>query len=381
MPGVYVHIPFCAKACYYCDFHFKAHLEKKERMICALSEEIRIRTADLPEDAQERRAVSLYFGGGTPSVLSPAEWETLWRILKDTYHILPDAEITAEVNPEDLSLPYLVFLKKTGINRLSIGIQSFDDQVLQWMNRRHTASRAITAVQEAREAGFDRISVDLMYGIPGMSAAQWEKQLDQALALTPEHLSAYHLTIEPRTVFGVRCRKGQLTPVDERDSLIQYRILTDKLAQAGYRHYEISNFARPGYEARHNSSYWRQEPYIGFGPSAHSFDGTFRRWNIAHNDKYMQGVFSRDASWYEMEKLTEQDQYNEYLMTSLRTADGVRKNEITSRFGKKYTALFERCIASYLSSGQVLLSGPDTYRIAERHWMLSDSIIRDLFLV
>ena len=374
MPGLYIHIPFCLQACCYCDFHFKARLDRKEEMVEALSREMEMR---LPG----RTSVfdTLYIGGGTPTILSPGNWETLMHACRA--HAAWEGEFTVEANPEDLTPAYLQMLKDLGVNRLSIGIQSFDDEVLQWMHRRHSARRAMDAVADARACGFDNLNIDLMYGIPGMSLTLWERQLQTAIRLRPAHISAYHLTIEPHTIFGVQQRKGLLAPVDEQESLAQYHLLTRYMHDAGYGHYEISNFALPGCEAVHNSAYWKHRPYIGFGPSAHSFTGSVRRWNVASNDRYMRGIMQGTDGWFEEEQLAQQDLYNEFVMLSLRMSGGVRMDRLENMFPKKYLAFFKQGIQKYLDGGQMIPAGSGAFRIAEPAWMTADSIISDLFMV
>ena len=374
MPGLYIHIPFCLRACCYCDFHFKARLDRKDEMVSAMSHEIETRLTGAASVFD-----TLYIGGGTPTVLSPDNWEMLMETCRA--HAVWKGEFTVEANPEDLTPAYLQMLKDLGVNRLSIGIQSFDDDVLQWMHRRHSARCAMDAVADAQTCGFDNLNIDLMYGIPGMSLSMWERQLQEAVRLRPAHLSAYHLTIEPQTIFGVQQRKGLLAPVDEQDSLAQYQLLAKYMKDAGYQHYEISNFSLPGCEAVHNSAYWKQQPYAGFGPSAHSFTGSTRRWNVASNNRYMHGVMAGTDDWFEEEQLSERDRYNEFVMLSLRTAWGVRTDRLESIFPKKYLAFFRQGIQKYLDGGQMIPCGPDAFRIAEPAWMIADSIISDLFMV
>lgn len=374
MPGLYIHIPFCLQACSYCDFHFKARLDRKDAMMDALSREISER---LPGSSHVFD--TLYIGGGTPTVLAGDDWQRLMDVCRG--HAFWKGEFTVEANPEDLTDEYLGMLHALGVNRLSIGIQSFDDKVLRWMHRRHSGRRAMDAVRSARAAGFANVSIDLIYGIPGMTLSEWEQQLQTAVSLCPDHLSAYHLTIEPRTVFGVQQRKGLLSPVPESESLAQYGLLTRFMQDHGYRHYEISNFALPDREAVHNSAYWKQQPYVGIGPSAHSFTGFSRRWNVANNDRYISGVMSGEAGWFEEEQLTVQDRFNEFVMLSLRTDRGASMADMEKMFEKKYLAFFRQGIQKYLEGGQMVPAGDDAFRIAEPAWMTADSIISDLFVV
>ena len=374
MPGLYVHIPFCLQACYYCDFHYKARTDRKHEMLKAIRREAVLRRGEWQSGAS---GSTWYFGGGTPTVLAPEDWACLKETLSPLYPC--HGEWTVEANPEDLTPDYLSMLAALGVNRLSIGIQSFDDGVLRWMHRRHTAERAVEAVRQAQDAGFDNLNIDLIYGIPGMDAAQWRQQLEQAAALHVPHLSAYHLSLEPRTVFGVRLRQGKMAPVPEEESERQYALLTSFLADRGYVHYEISNFAQPGCRAVHNSGYWTGVPYVGLGPSAHSYAGKARRWNIASNDRYIQGVQTGDETWFQTETLTDTEKYDEYVMTRLRTSDGMDLQTMAALFGEARTAECRRLMEKYLQSGQIQPLGGMRYRIAEHAWLTADSIISDLF--
>jgi oxygen-independent coproporphyrinogen III oxidase len=275
MAGLYIHVPFCKQVCYYCDFHFSASMRDKGRMVKALCREVEDRKAY----TEASKLKTLYLGGGTPSVLSQEELSKLFETIDRVLGIQQMDEVTMEVNPDDLDKTYLEFLKKWGVNRLSIGIQSFSDQVLASMNRRHNAKQAIESVKMVQEAGFTNITIDLIYGYPGSPKGRWDKDLELAMSLDVPHISAYHLSIEDKTVFGRYLKKGKIAPVDESISEREYARLLEVTRQHGYLHYEISNFARPGYEAQHNSSYWKQEPYLGIGPSAHSYDGKSRQWN------------------------------------------------------------------------------------------------------
>ena len=374
MPGLYVHIPFCLQACYYCDFHYKARTDRKPDMLKAIQREASLRCG---EWSATETGATWYFGGGTPTVLSAEEWAVLKESLSPLYPC--HGEWTVEANPEDLTPDYLSMLKQLGVNRLSIGIQSFDDGMLRWMHRRHTAERAVESVRQAQAAGFENLSIDLRYGIPGMTVVDWRCQLEQAAALHVPHLSAYHLTLEPRTVFGVRLRQGKMAPVQEEESERQYTLLTSFLADNGYEHYEISNFAQPGYRAVHNSGYWTGVPYVGLGPSAHSYDGNSRRWNIASNDRYIQGVQTGDETWFQTETLSDTEKYDEYVMTRLRTSDGMDLQTMAGLFGEQRTAECLRDMEKYLRSGQIQPLGGTRYRIAEHAWLTADSIIADLF--
>src|SRR5690606_31556308 len=279
MAGIYIHIPFCKQACHYCDFHFSTNTTIREALVHALAAELRMQKDYLDGEAVE----TIYFGGGTPSILPIDELAFLLGQVRDTFTVTAGAEVTLEANPDDLSAEYLRNLYAIGFNRLSIGIQSFDDRVLRFLNRAHTAIAATTAVAEACRAGFNNMSIDLIFAIPDVSAEEWKRNIHQALALGPEHISAYGLTIEARTVFGNWMAKGRLRPVDEALAAHQLEMLMDELRTAGFHQYEISNFARPGYESRHNSSYWKGRRYLGIGPGAHSYDLVSRQYNVHNN--------------------------------------------------------------------------------------------------
>lgn len=355
-------------------------------MVETIVQEAALRCQELKPDKAEKITVdTVYFGGGTPSVLTMGEWLILWNGLQRYFYWTPACEVTVEANPEDLQPSYLDFLKSLGVNRLSIGIQSFNNEILKWMNRRHTAEKAVEAVEMAEKAGFDNINIDLIYGIPHMSLDDWYDQIEKANRLHTPHLSAYHLTIEKHTVFGVQQRKGKLRNIPEQESIAQYEMLTDKMQQFGFEHYEISNFAKPHFQSQHNSHYWEPNPYIGLGPSAHSFDGKSRRWNMANNGKYMAGVKNDPGiaaeSWYEKEILTETDRYNEYVMTGLRTARGIDLTYIESHFSPVYGVCARSAMAPYVETRKMIKTGETQYRIAEAKWLIADTIMSDLFFV
>jgi len=371
-----VHVPYCAKACAYCDFYYKANLLRKPDYIKALLTEALLR---LPANQSVFPVCTWYFGGGTPSLLTESDWCVILPHLSSLYPC--HGEFTVEANPEDLSPAYLNMLQNLGVNRLSIGVQSFDDEMLRFMNRRHNAKRAIHAIEDARQAGFENISLDLIFGIPGYSTHQILRQIETACDLHPTHLSIYHLTIEPHTIFGLMNRKGELLPVTEDESREQYSAIVKLLASKGYLHYEISNYAQPGFESVHNSSYWASMPYIGLGPSAHSFDGHVRRWNVASTNRYIEGIKNHTDDWYETEKLSLQDMYNEYVMTRLRTSRGLQPSDIAALFGPDCFSHFKRQSRKHIESGSMVVFPDSHVRITEEAWLFSDYIISDLFLV
>jgi len=360
-------------------------MKDKEAMLAAMKKEIALRKKYLHEETQNFVSLhlydipieTLYFGGGTPSVLSIDELAGLMKTVTQHYTLSSNAEITLEVNPDDLTNDYLAGLRYLGFNRLSIGIQSFFDDDLQWMNRRHCARDALQSVKTARRHGFHNVNIDLMYGLPSMTSVRWEANLKQALALDVPHLSAYHLTIEPRTVFGKRQHKGELFAISEDESARQFDILIDTLEKAGYEQYEISNFARLGFRSRHNSAYWQQRPYIGIGPSAHSFDGLSRQWNVSNNSEYVLAL-ENESTWFERELLTPVEQYNDYILVSLRTAWGVDISHICTHFGDDHANEFLRQAASYLQNGY-MYERAGIFTLSRKGKMIADRIASDLF--
>ena len=365
-------------------------------MLTAMKKEIALRKGYLapfpplnpPQWEEERLHVkTLYFGGGTPSVLSVNELAGLMDVISQYYLLAPDTEITLEANPDDLTDDYLQGLRHLGFNRLSIGIQSFFDDDLRWMNRRHTAREAIQSVEAACRTGFSNINIDLMYGLPTMTQTRWEANLMQALALNAPHLSAYHLTIEPRTVFGRQQMKGKGFSIPEDESIRQFDTLLDTMEKAGYEHYEISNFARSGFRSRHNSAYWQQQPYIGIGPAAHSYDGQSRQWNISNNSEYitlLEHAFSlptgkpQDFAWFEREQLTTVEQYNDYILVSLRTAWGTDIEYIRKRFGKNFVDIFMQQTDIYIQNG-IMQEQAGIFTLTRKGKIIADRIASDLF--
>ena len=372
MAGLYIHIPFCKQLCHYCDFYSCISLAKMNPVMEALLREMELRRNFLSSD----KLSTLYIGGGTPSVYTPRELGQLTARAQELWDCSRLEECTVEANPDDLTPAYLEALRQEGFNRLSIGIQSFIDRDLRLMNRRHTATGAEKAVREAQQAGFDNISIDLIYGIPGMSDREWKNNLERALALNIPHISAYHLTIEPRTVFGKRAAQGKFTPVDEETSQRQYLILHRTLTEAGYEHYEISNFARPGCRSHHNSAYWTGEPYLGIGPSAHSFDGRRRSWSPPSVVRYLEELES--GTLYEEETLSEEERYDELVMTSLRRMEGVNTAELERRFGTDKLHYFEASARRFVETG-ILERKDRHYRLKPEEYLVSDSVICDLF--
>jgi len=318
MAGIYLHIPFCKQACHYCDFHFSTSLTYKSELIQALLQEIELQKAFLDKETIE----TIYFGGGTPSLLSGEEINLIIDKITNLHTVSSDAEITLEANPDDLGIEKLKALRQTPVNRFSIGIQSFFDDDLTWMNRVHRSAEAETAVKRAQDIGFENITVDLIYGYPLLTDKKWKTNLDKVFELQVPHVSAYSMTVEPRTALASFIKKKTQPPMSEGQSAEQFAQLMDAMQAHGFEHYEISNFARHGHYSRHNTNYWKGVKYLGIGPSAHSYDGEKRQWNVANNAKYMQSIDKKTIP-AEIEILTESNRLNEYIMTSLRTQWGL----------------------------------------------------------
>ncbi|KGE89000.1 MAG: radical SAM family heme chaperone HemW [Phaeodactylibacter xiamenensis] len=380
MPGIYFHIPFCKQACHYCNFHFSTSLKYKSQVVEAMLKELHWRAGYLPQEPLQ----SLYFGGGTPSLLEAEELAAFFDAVARHFELAPDAEITLEANPDDLTPEKLQALRASPVNRLSIGIQSFYEEDLTFFNRAHNAAEARQCVERARAAGFRDLTVDLIYGAPTMPDAHWAANLKAVLEAEVPHFSAYALTVEPQTALDYFVRKGKVPPVEEAAAARHFEMLVEMTSAAGYEQYEVSNFALPGRYALHNSSYWKGEPYLGIGPSAHSFNGHSRQWNVANNAKYLKAMATSDLGQaiglglFEKEGLSTADQYNEYVMTGLRTIWGVSLHTIRSRFGVEYAAHFEREVARFEAAGQVV-SAHGKYWLPGTHRFMADGIAADLF--
>lgn len=370
MAGIYLHIPFCKRICSYCDFYKSVRTELIDAVTARMHRELTERSGYL----HDRRIETVYFGGGTPSLCRPEQLGELVARIRGEFDCSSLCETTAEVNPDDLSPAYLEGLLRAGIDRLSIGIQSFDDRELKFMNRRHDAAAARRVVEEARRAGFRNLTIDLIFGVPGFGGETLRRNLAQALELRPQHISAYHLTIEPDTAFGRRARRGELQAVEETVSEEEFRLVHDTLTAAGYEHYEVSNFALPGFRARHNSAYWSGREYLGIGPAAHSFDGRSRRWSTDTAESYAAGGPLR----FEQEELSDRDRQNEYLMTRLRTADGLSLEAFEADFGAQAAARLAREARRIAEAGTLRIEGARMYIPPER-FLLSDAVIGTLF--
>ena len=374
MAGIYIHIPFCKQACYYCDFHFSTNLAKKDVMIRALEQELYLRK----EEFKNEKIETIYFGGGTPSVLQTNEIEYLVEAVNKNYKVITTPEITLEANPDDLSADKINELSDSSINRLSIGIQSFFDQDLKLMNRAHTADDANSCLSEARKQ-FDNISIDLIYGIPGLTHVRWDENITRALSYNLPHISSYALTVEPKTALKAFIEKGIIPNVDDELAQEQFYMLLNKLETEGFVNYEISNFGKEGYFSMNNTSYWQGKKYLGIGPSAHSYDGKKRGWNIRNNSKYIKSI-NQEILPLEEEILTITDRYNEYVMTGLRTIWGISIMKIQTEFGNSYYEYLMAQSDKYIKEG-LLFFNRDMLGITKKGKFLCDGIASDLFMI
>ncbi|MFT5437545.1 MAG: oxygen-independent coproporphyrinogen-3 oxidase [Ulvibacter sp.] len=373
MSGIYIHIPFCKQACHYCDFHFSTSLKKKSELVAAICKELILRKAEIKEEIQ-----TIYFGGGTPSLLTLEELEQIIDVVTSNFYISEDPEITLEANPDDLTKDVILQLSQSSINRLSIGVQSFFEEDLKLMNRAHNASEAMYSIKEALRY-FDNISIDLIYGIPGMSKERWQENLKIALSLKVPHLSCYALTVEPRTALETFIKQGIVPPVEDDVAEEHYKLLLSTSEAAGYENYEFSNFSIEGYYSQNNTGYWQGKSYLGIGPSAHSYDGDTRSWNINNNTKYIKGIEAGSLP-IEREVLSKKDKFNEYIMTGLRTKWGVSLKKIEDNFGKVFhDYLLEQ--AEEALSNKLLFLEDNVLKVSKKGKFLSDGIASSLFLV
>jgi len=383
LAGIYIHIPFCKQACYYCNFHFSTSLRYKNDFIAALLKEIELQTQNESTTGTQSNYLqneiieTIYFGGGTPSLLSNDELKTILNKLQEHLQIDSDAEITLEANPDDITNEKLKGWKEYGINRLSIGIQSLFDEDLQWMNRAHNSAEAKEVIQKAKEAGFENFTVDLIYGTPGLTDEKWKQNLDWVLQQNITHLSCYALTVEEKTPLDKQIRLHQKAATDPEQQSRQFLLLMDFMQQAGFEHYEISNFAKPGHRSKHNSSYWQGKHYLGLGPSAHSFNGNSRQWNIANNQQYIQSL-QQGIVPFEKEELTTIQQLNEYIMTSLRLMEGCDLNFVQTKYGadkaeelKQKSMTFQTC--------NWLIEKTNTLVLTKEGKLFADKIASELF--
>ena len=374
MSGIYVHIPFCKQACHYCDFHFSTSLKKKDQLIDALVKEIQLRKDELKDTLVN----TIYFGGGTPSLLSNQELERLIDAIFQNYTVSDHPEITLEANPDDLSDDRIMALAKSSVNRLSIGIQSFFESDLKLMNRAHNAEEAKSCLEVATRY-FKNISLDLIYGVPGASNKQWLKNIDIALSYGVPHISSYALTVEPKTALASFIEKGIIEAVDDDQAHEQFQLLKDQLEDRDFVHYELSNFGKAGFFSQNNSAYWQGKPYLGIGPSAHSFNGTQRGWNVRNNSKYINAL-QGDVLPIEIETLTITDQYNEYIMTGLRTMWGVSFSKIENDFGKLYKDYLIQQSEVFINKHLLYIDDKHLH-VTKKGQFLSDGIASELFKI
>lgn len=375
MSGIYIHVPFCRKACHYCDFYFSTSLRGKEDFIKAL-----IRETDLRKDyLTDKKISTIYFGGGTPSVLTHKEMEIILSKIRSCFLVDDAAEITLEANPDDLSADYIDGLMKTGVNRLSIGVQSFDNSMLKWMNRSHDAVRAVESIYAANNSGIKNISIDLIYALPGLSNELWQQTLEIAARMPVSHISCYSLTVEEKTALGFFVRKGKVKLPDELLAEKHFETLRNIAAKNNFEQYEISNFARNRNYSIHNSNYWNGTHYLGLGPSAHSYNGHSRQWNMSNNFEYIRMV-NEKRQFFELEKLSTAQKYNEYIMTGLRTAKGVNLGFISEQFGGQFAEHLQITTEKFLNRN-ILITQNNIFTFLPLHWYKADSIISELFFI
>ena len=375
MAGIYIHIPFCKRRCIYCDFFSTTQSEKKAEYVHALVRELEIRKDYLDNEEIE----TIYLGGGTPSQLSQEELEEIFAHIYKVYKVTPDAEITLEANPDDLIPEYVSMLRTLPFNRISMGIQTFQEETLKLLHRRHTAQQAIEAFKRCREAGFQNISIDLMYGLPGETLDTWEQDLQQAINLHPEHISAYHLIYEEGTTLWNLREQNKVEEAEEELSLTLFKTLIERLTKAGYQHYEISNFCLPGLHSRHNSSYWTGKKYLGCGPSAHSFDGTSRQWNVSSLEQYLKGIRTGQLD-FEIEELDLYTRYNDFVITSIRTCWGMPLSQLRTNYGETLYNYCLRMAKPHIQQG-VLEIKEDTLKLTSEGIFISDGIMSDLLWI
>ncbi|RFS22818.1 coproporphyrinogen III oxidase family protein [Chitinophaga silvatica] len=374
MSGIYLHIPFCKQACYYCNFHFSTSRQHQEDMVKSILQEMEYQQHYLNDAEVE----TIYFGGGTPSLLTSAELGSLLSRLRELFPVSPNAEITLEANPDDLSIEKLNELKAAGINRLSIGVQSFLEADLKWMNRAHDSEQAINCILNAKSIGFENITIDLIYGGPTLSNESWEENVKRAISLGIPHLSCYALTVEPGTALDHFIKKKKMEATDPDKAALHFEMLMKWLKEAGYEHYEISNFALPGWHSRHNSSYWQGKHYLGLGPSAHSFNGVTRQWNVANNALYIKSIEAGKVP-FEIESLTTSMQFNEYIMTTLRTSAGCNLEWVAEKFGREYVLHLLAHSQPFIVAGKMEKIG-ESLRLTNAGRLFADGIAGELFV-
>lgn len=375
MAGIYLHIPFCSRACTYCDFHFSTKMDTYPRVVNALLQELNQRSSELNGQGVE----SIYLGGGTPSLLKNKDLEEILNTIHRQFSVSPHAEITLEVNPEDVTPEKAHFWKAVGVNRLSMGIQSFHEKDLILMNRNHHSRESETAILEVQKAGLDNLTVDLIYGLPNASHEEWLYNVKKAIDMGVQHLSSYALTVEEKTVLAHQIKTKKLPPLDEELAQEQFFMLVDEVQKAGFRHYEISNMALPGYEALHNTNYWKGVPYLGIGPSAHSYDGVNRRWNVSNNIKYAAGI-EAGTRYFEEEFLTDKDRFNERIMTGLRMDTGIDLEGLKSDFPENFTQFLLSEAQQDLTNNRLTLKN-NHLKVTPENRFFADGIAANLFFI
>ena len=385
MSGIYLHIPFCKSKCAYCNFFSLVTEKKMDDYVSALKKEIINRKSYLGDDVVK----TIYFGGGTPSLLPIKYVEEILELLHENYNVISNPEVTLEINPDTIDKDKMFALKRLGVNRMSVGIQSFNDDDLRYLGRRHDSRHALQVLDDLSSVGFDRITLDLIYGMPTLTEEKWNHNLDIFFSTGISHLSAYALTVEPKTILGQKIEKEELQEVSEEDTIRHYNILVERTKENGFEHYEISNFAKEGCRSQHNSIYWQDVKYLGLGPSAHSYDGDSRQWNVSNLTKYIQFVNAdidtdTDADtdmgrYYEREILSKEDKFNEYVMTSLRTSWGCNVDKIERDYGKSYAHNFLKNIKKYLDSGIMLMKN-NNFILTDEGMLFADGIAADLFV-
>ncbi|WP_113636501.1 radical SAM family heme chaperone HemW [Nubsella zeaxanthinifaciens] len=373
MAGIYIHIPFCKKACTYCDFHFTTSTTYLKEMVEAICKEIVLKKHRLAG----QQIGSIYFGGGTPSVLPATALQQIFGTIEKHFSVASNAEITIEANPDDLTAQKIAEFRKLPVNRFSIGTQSFFDEDLLWMNRAHHADEAVASIKRSQDAGFENLTIDLIYGYPLLSDEKWKSNINTAFELQIPHLSAYALTVEPRTALAHAIDKGKQHKVDDEQSAAQFLMLIEAINAKGFEQYEISNYSLPGRYAVHNTNYWKGVPYLGIGPSAHGFDGDNRFINIANNAKYLAAIFAEKLP-ETVELLSITDRFNEYVMTALRTMWGINIKEIELRFGRSFADQTKKQVKPFVANGQLLME-QDTIKLSTEGKLFADGIAAELF--
>ncbi len=378
MAGIYIHIPFCKQTCHYCNFHFSTSLQFKTKLVDCIVKEINIRKDFFNTSTNKDITIeTIYFGGGTPSILKKEEIDRILISVNQHFTLSEDVEISLEANPENLTTPYLKGLKEIGVNRLSIGTQSFDDALLKYMNRAHNSKEALVAIEKSLSAGFESLNIDMIYNIPGLTTKQWITSLEQLSNLAINHISCYALTVEPKTALHHFINKKKMLAPDERLMAEQFLITSEVLEKKGFEHYEISNYALKGQYSKHNTAYWQKQAYLGLGPSAHSYSPHKRSWNIANNAKYIKAIVSEELP-IEHEILSKKDQFNEYLMTGLRTTWGISISTIEKEFNSQFSNHIKNCLKT-LNNTYFDLTNNDIIKLTKKGWLWSDHLIGQLF--